>query len=745
MKYVSLFSGIEAATVAWKPLGWQALAYAEIDPFPKAVLAHHYPDVPDLGDMTKVDWRKYRGTADIVVGGSPCFPAGTLVLTSERLKPIEEVKAGDMVLTHRNRWRRVLSVGSKQSDTIILRGQGVNSLECTANHPFLSDEKHPVWDTASRSYKRHLTGEPTWVQASAMEGRFWLNLNASVELLPVPTCEENTANRTTFDLNAPFFYFVGRWLGDGWANIHMRRNRVNSPMKRTYVCCSRDSAEDLESKLSDTGLHWGRSEQGTVTRFTCSSTALYDWLVGNFGVHAEGKNLPAWVFGMNREWREQLFLGYMESDGMRAGNGYSSTSINRRLCIGMKMLASGLGYAVSMIRTVNKRSQCVIDGRRVNERPYYRLQYTKHPRSAVMEQDGFWGLVRGKSEGRRNITVYNMEVEDDHSYTADGIAVHNCQAFSIAGLRKALDDPRGQLMLEYLRACHEIDPEWIVWENVPGVLFADKGRAFGSLLAGVAELWPDGGAAWRVLDAQFYGVAQRRRRVFLVVNTRDWRRAAPVLFERESLQWDYPSSREARKALAGRSDASVGTAAKSVDGCGAIAGNIINRKPENGGNGPGCETDGGMYTLTASDVHGVWCTSDSGTNMAVGEDMSPTLTVHDSKNACFVNAPSTCIIRSGKEGGGKGALVQRDMSGTLTTGQQQTLFTDSSDAFAVRRLTPVECERLQGFPDGYTDVPWRGADHAPDSKRYKVLGNSMAVPVMRWIGEGIRLVNNSKL
>lgn len=320
-----------------------------------------------------------------------------------------------------------------------------------------------------------------------------------------------------------------------------------------------------------------------------------------------------------------------------------------------------------------------------------------------------------------------------------------CQAFSIAGLRKALDDPRGQLMLEYLRACHEIDPEWIVWENVPGVLSADKGRAFGSLLAGVAELWPDGGAAWRVLDAQFYGVAQRRRRVFLVVNTRNWRRAAPVLFERESLQWDYPSSREARKALAARPDASVGTAARSVDGCGAIAGNIINRKPENGGNGPGCETDGGMYTLTASDVHGVWCTSDSGTNMAVGEDVSPTLTVHDSKNACFVNAPSTCIIRSGKEGGGKGALVQRDMSGTLTTGQQQTLFAGGDDAFAVRRLTPVECERLQGFPDGYTDIPWRGKAHAPDSKRYKTLGNSMAVPVMRWIGEGIRLVHNSNL
>lgn len=139
-----------------------------------------------------------------------------------------------------------------------------------------------------------------------------------------------------------------------------------------------------------------------------------------------------------------------------------------------------------------------------------------------------------------------------------------CQAFSIAGLRKALDDPRGQLMLEYLRACAEIDPEWIVWENVPGVLSAERGRAFRSLLEAVAELWPDGGAAWRVLDAQFFGVAQRRERVFLVVNTRDWRRAAPVLFERESLCWDHQSSREKRKSLAGGTAGGVGNADSGI-------------------------------------------------------------------------------------------------------------------------------------------------------------------------------------
>ena len=326
-----------------------------------------------------------------------------------------------------------------------------------------------------------------------------------------------------------------------------------------------------------------------------------------------------------------------------------------------------------------------------------------------------------------------------------------CQAFSVAGLRKALDDPRGQLMLEYLRACAEIDPEWIVWENVPGVLSAEHGRAFQSLLEAVAELWPDGGgAAWRVLDAQFFGVAQRRRRVFLVINTRDWRRAAPVLFERESLRWGYQSSKEARKALAGRFDASSGATASSIDSTPGLQ--TLEHRVY-------CASDTGVHmsvghdlapTLTTMDARGAcfinppYCSTDS-SKLSVGHDLSPTLTAHDGKSACFVNIPSTCIIRSGKDGGGKGALVQRDMSATLTTAQQQTLFTGSADAFAVRRLTPIECERLQGFPDGYTDVPWRGAEHAPDSKRYKALGNSMAVPVMRWIGEGIELVSNSGL
>ena len=405
-----------------------------------------------------------------------------------------------------------------------------------------------------------------------------------------------------------------------------------------------------------------------------------------------------------------------------------------------------------------------------------------------------------------------------------------CQAFSIAGLRKALDDPRGQLMLEYLRACAEIDPEWIVWENVPGVLSAEHGRAFQSLLEAVAELWPDGGAAWRVLDAQFFGVAQRRERVFLVVNTRDWRRAAPVLFERESLCWDHTSSREKRQSLTQGTAGGVGDADSDAGGLMLdfhqqdgrfkvsdhpdvsntltshmgtggnnvpliktfkwsqgeksrslaigevsptlstghnpaiyeIAGNIVGRDSKNGGNGLGyCDPDAkGAYTLTASDrpcvveiEREVMCCADSQSNAARCFNLAPTLMAHAGKDAPFIYPTadgerpmaSTFKIRGGKAGGGKGLLGQHELSTTLSTHNDQFLHTeDSMNGLTVRRLTPLECERLQGFPDGWTDIQWRGREHAPDGPRYKALGNSMAVPVMRWIGEGIQLVEDNK-
>lgn len=910
MKYVSIFSGIEAATVAWHPLGWEPLAFSEIDPFPSTVLQHHYPNVPNLGDITKIDWNPYKGQADLVVGGSPCFPSGTLILTSERLKPIEEVKVGDMVLTHLNRWRRVIQTGSKISDTIVLKGQGVSSLECTPNHPFWSTGK-----TKNKHLGIRQLEEPKWLEAENMPGRMWLNMNATGACLPIPDPNETEAH-VRISLSTPFFYFVGRWLGDGWANSHKRKNRINSNMKRVYVCCAHELADDLEKKLEDTGLHFGRVEQPSTTRFTCSSMALFDWLTTNFGIHAAGKNLPSWVFGMKREWRQALFDGYLESDGCILSNGKKTTSISLPLTTGMKILASGLGKASSVTYSMPKRKLCVIEGRIVNEHGFYSQTYYSNSRSALISKDGFWGLVRKKLPGRKNIRVYNLEVEDDHSYVAAGIAVHNCQSFSVAGKREGLAGASG-LMFEYIRAVRELRPRWFVWENVPGAFTSERGEAYRQLLSEMDALGY--GLAWRVLDAQFFGVAQRRERVFLV-GSLGTMRCAEVLFERESLSWNHQSSRQKRQALTEEAQERVGEADHD-SGClnpgetqsrrvypasgvyptlstreksgqnqesvftqfgDDVAGTLTSRydsspcvdrganvvvderdkvflcqTAQTGSNGKLVKQDDVMNTLDRTnstavaaldfnptdarlryahddvsqtltaragtggnqvplvqvqpvaflynqgskarslglgeisptlktdynpvvafaqnqcddsreqgDVAGALvvrqgakqqtyiCRADGQTNAMAGVNLAPTLTSHAKKDPPIIypaedstgeDEPVTLQIRGGKPGGGKSALIQHDMSATLSTHNTRTLITGDNEerGLTVRRLTPRECERLQGFPDDYTDIPYRNKEHAPDGARYKALGNSMAVPVMRWIGERIQMVEET--
>ena len=563
-----------------------------------------------------------------------------------------------------------------------------------------------------------------------------------------------------------------------------------------------------------------------------------------------------------------------------------------------------------------------------------------------------------------------------------------CQSFSVAGLRKGLDDPRGNLMLTYLAIARKYRPKWLVWENVPGVLSSSGGEDFASLLRGMGECGY--GFAYRVLDAQYFGVAQRRRRVFVVGCLGDWRAAAAVLFERHSLSGHPAPSRKARKEVAGAIGArtcrssgvqdaecghmipvyggsdpecadtvtskwSKGSGGPSGNECGlfvaqpimeventashqsqglawppeiaptlnasfgnkqglenqhidggagmftlqpiALAENTIGRQPENGGNGDGFTVGGPMYTLNATGVHGIAqpiafaqntrdevrlingdgqivgalaaspgmkqtsyvaiayafdslssnsmksSNPDSGVNQVdvsktldtsrgldpscnqggIGVvqsvsacDVADTLTVGANQTTGFIGdvvaQPIVLMDQGGSvmnvlEDGTVGTLRREthghepvvmafpwqsaldpigkptDISGTSIKNQtmavgyeimdkniQPMAFTSkgNGDCFesaihptlstgggqagqgypavrqgmAVRRLTPVECERLQGFPDNHTNIPWRKKPESPDGPRYKALGNSMAVPVMNWIGKRIQMLED---
>ena len=623
LRYVSVFSGIEAVSCALDPDLWEPVAFSEIDPFPSAVLAHHYPNVPNLGDITKIDWTPYVGSIDVVFGGSPCFPGDALVTTLGGQKPISQIEVGDVVLTHRGRWRKVTATGHKVANTIIVKGQGSCGIECTPEHPFWSCAKEYRWNNDKRMYTWNLT-EPEWVEARNLKGRMWLNMG---ETEHVPVVEpDNSLGVKPVALSTELFYFVGRWLGDGWANAHHRKNRKASDMKRVYICDSKDKASELRERLDATGLHFCMGEDGNTVRFTCSSSVLHDWLVSNFGVHADGKQIPGWCLGMKREWSQALFDGYMDSDGCKTPNGWHATTISRRLAVSVKMLAASLGYTSSTVLVHNRRPYAVIDGRKVNERDQYSTSIYDRARSAVPCLQGYWGLVRKIQPGRTNVTVYNLSVEEDNSYVVDGTAVHNCQSFSIAGNREGLKGESG-LMFEFIRCVRELGPRWFVWENVPGALSSENGRAFGQLLS---EMAGGGyGLAWRVLDAQFFGVAQRRERVFLV-GSLGTMRCAEVLFEREGVPWDPAPSRDKRKALAGEPSERVGNADPTVgerltvglDFHQQDARMRVSKQPDLSGTITAHAGTGG------NNVPMVMCRADTQANAPIGHDLAPTLMAH---------------------------------------------------------------------------------------------------------------------
>jgi DNA (cytosine-5)-methyltransferase 1 len=338
-----------------------------------------------------------------------------------------------------------------------------------------------------------------------------------------------------------------------------------------------------------------------------------------------------------------------------------------------------------------------------------------------------------------------------------------CQSFSVAGLRQGIHDPRGGLMLTFLEIAQRLRPRWIVWENVPGVLSSNGGRDFGSFLGALGEL--GFGWAYRILDAQWFGVAQRRRRVFVVGCLGDQDAAAKVLFERESVCRDTPPGRKTGQGTAADAEECAGGGDEqlvvsdkashwegsrvhptlnqsfntgaigysdqeifSQGGAGLVQSVVIDRAAYNQGeNAHAVFYENHPHDSRVTGPHEVApsCVSKFGT----GGDNVPLVQAVDVAVAFQQNTRDEVRLISG-DGGIAGAL-------SAEAGMKQTNYI--MQAVAVRRLTPREAERLQGFPDDWTLIPWRGkpADQCPDGPRYKALGNSMAVPCMAWIGKRI--------
>ena len=308
-----------------------------------------------------------------------------------------------------------------------------------------------------------------------------------------------------------------------------------------------------------------------------------------------------------------------------------------------------------------------------------------------------------------------------------------CQSFSVAGLRKGLEDPRGNLMLVFLGVVDKYRPRYVFWENVHGVLSSNGGRDFGAFLGGLGQL--GFGWAYRCLDAQYHGLAQRRKRVFVVgCSGGEWQRAATILFDRASLQGNPAPSRETRERIApciGARTKGGGGLGTDAELDGALIPTIVGTLSDGAHNGG--DLTAKTHTLEESLPSVAWEIQERD---AKGPDSS-TKEGHlipitngggfGEEPTCF--SPGNIARRAGAS----------PTLGASTLGDQ---FPHVAHNMAVRRLTPVECARLQGFPDSYLDIIYRGKP-ACDGVKYKALGNSWAVPCARWIGQRIQQVEDA--
>jgi hypothetical protein len=494
--YAGLELGIERAL--GRPC--RVLAYSEIEAFAienlaAKVQAGFLPPAPIWSDLRSFPGKAFHGMVDILCGGYPCFTEDTLVLTQSGYRPIKTIQAGDTVLSHTGKWRTVTAVMQKP-DAQLRRVTFMGSLGTvtTSDHPFYISRKHRVWNQSRRRYDR-VFPQPGWREAGSLSaGDF------GVQVLP-PVVDD--------DRTEAFYWLVGRYLGDGWIQWAKTQN-----CPRVNICCSRGEADALEQHISEAGFHAYRSEENTTTRFAIVKKDLCAFL-GQFGKYAHGKTLPGFVFELPESKARALLDGYLSADGYRGhnprGEGYFHRvgTVSKPLAYGIALLAQRAYGVVASLQEYHPSPTKQIEGRTVNQRTRYTVNIPDRQREAFVRGDYGYKPLRSNEPLSDTGTVYNIAVEEDESYIANGLVVHNCQPFSSAGKRAGKADPRH--LWPFFRAqIHAIHPRVVFFENV-------EGHVSLGLSTVLSDLEEDGyQATWGLFSAAEVGAPHRRKRVFIL-------------------------------------------------------------------------------------------------------------------------------------------------------------------------------------------------------------------------------------
>ncbi|MEP7338645.1 MAG: DNA cytosine methyltransferase [Acidobacteriota bacterium] len=392
-----------------------------------------------------------------------CFPSETAVLSKRGIVPIGELEIGDDVWTHNARWKPVTAISRRIASTVRVKGYGNSIIEPTPNHEFYARQVAPRI-TQSGKYGRHESRllEPEWVRADKLADKDTSSAYADLHSgytwatpIELPRYWMRMPTTLGVDTGSPaFFYMLGRWLGDGWI---IRRKQKQDLVR---ICSNKTEANDLQSRLNETGLTWHRSSHNeSVDVFdldAAGSRILVRWLQSNFHEYAHRKTLPAWTFGASESQRWALIEGYHDADGHeQSGGEVASTSVSRCLAVGIRLLLQSLGVAASISRQGARMQRSVSDPESQMEcREAFQVSWRRSTEweKCYRTELHLWGRIRAVEPCRENVEVVDITVADDHSFIADGQVVHNCTWGPLGVNGRPLKRRKGEIYQSFLAA-----------------------------------------------------------------------------------------------------------------------------------------------------------------------------------------------------------------------------------------------------------------------------------------------------
>lgn len=447
MRVLSLFDGMSCGRLALHRAGIPVSQYiaSEIDKYAIQVARANWSDIIHLGDVRVVRQMAEAGVfgrVDLLIGGSPCFVAGTKVITDVGFKNIEDVCINDSVLSHYGTWDKVLDVGGKTSGTVSVKVQGILDTFTTPEHPYYVRKSFWVWDSEKRSSVRTFT-KPEWLEAYKMGKGYFA-------ALPILQTRSNP-----FNLSNEECFVLGRYIADGHTRKDFRTSENRPNHRHWQMILSVGSHKIPSLEISHSCYAHGKSTHRVVV----SNKRLVQIAEAHCGVGASEKYISQMLLDLPVPKLKRVI------DGLISGDGYVRKD-HYKICTVSEMLARTLPLAVAKcygtgcsVLFTKRKAQTVIEGRTVNQRSTWEIYFHKiKKKQANYWSDGefIWLPVKDVSLTGKTEKVYNLEVERSNSYTANNLVVHNCQGFSFAGKQLAFDDPRSALFFEYVHILYAL-------------------------------------------------------------------------------------------------------------------------------------------------------------------------------------------------------------------------------------------------------------------------------------------------